>query len=90
MTGTAKNTAHLSINGENILLSPEGYFSTTLILPEGYSTISLQAEDKFKNIDRELLHIYLPSHDLMKPPDISEIPETPPLTEQEELISTNI
>ncbi|OGI61215.1 hypothetical protein A2645_00485 [Candidatus Nomurabacteria bacterium RIFCSPHIGHO2_01_FULL_39_9] len=47
ITGLARKTKNLSINGEEIFISPEGTFRDLRILLPGYNIITIRAVDRF-------------------------------------------
>jgi len=47
VSGNAKNSIHLSLNGREIFIDKDGNFSETIGLLPGFSVISLEAKDKF-------------------------------------------
>lgn len=53
--GHAKNISFLTINGRQVFTDESGYFSSTLLLGEGYTIITIEAQDRFKrSVKREL------------------------------------
>ena len=48
LTGTARNSIALSINGATVPTDRSGAFSYELLVPPGYSIITVSAEDRFK------------------------------------------
>ena len=52
VTGVAKNTSYISLNGRPFLIDKEGNFKVKVILPDGYSSLALVARDRF---DKEVL-----------------------------------
>ncbi|MDE2399407.1 MAG: hypothetical protein KGL67_00100 [Patescibacteria group bacterium] len=53
ITGNAKNATHLILNGREISINQVGDFSETVALLSGYNIISIQAKDKFGDIDEK-------------------------------------
>ena len=49
--GTAEHIAHITLNGRQIFVTEEGFFSEQLLLSPGYNIITLEARDRF---DREV------------------------------------
>jgi hypothetical protein len=47
LRGTVKNVAELSLNDRRIYPNEKGDFTETLVLPSGYTIISIKAADKF-------------------------------------------
>jgi len=53
ITGVAKNTVFISLNGREIFINQQGEFNEKIALPEGFSVITVLARDKFgKNIEK--------------------------------------
>lgn len=60
--GSAKNIVKLLLNGKEIHTDAAGAFAQTLVLPEGYTIIELQAQDRFgrsTSLTRE--YVYVPA-----------------------------
>lgn len=53
ITGNAKNAKMLTLNGREISISREGDFYETIALLPGYNIITIEAQDKFGNIDKK-------------------------------------
>lgn len=47
ITGTGKNISAIKLNDRPIFVDAEGYFSEELLLPLGYTILSMKAEDRF-------------------------------------------
>lgn len=47
LTGNTKNISHLWLNGRSIFTDPEGNFSTDVVLENGYTVTTLEAEDRY-------------------------------------------
>lgn len=47
ISGEAKNTSTLEIDGRKVFTDEKGYFAEKILLYPGYNVISLQAKDKF-------------------------------------------
>jgi len=47
LSGIAKYTKNISINGVPIELSPDGAFSESIVLAPGYNIITTEAKDRF-------------------------------------------
>lgn len=58
ITGEAKRISHLSLNGRPIHVDESGRFSERLLVPEGYTIITLTARDRFGRERDALLHLY--------------------------------
>ena len=60
--GTAENITFLTLNGKQIHTDDTGYFAHTLVLENGYTIMTLYAEDRY---GREVLlskeFVYVPS-----------------------------
>ena len=53
--GHARNISFLTINGRQIFTDEKGDFGSKLLLAEGYTIITVEAQDKFKrSVKREL------------------------------------
>lgn len=62
LTGTAQNIVKLTLNGKEIHTNEEGVFTHTLILEQGYTIMTLVAQDRFGReafIKKE--YVYKPS-----------------------------
>lgn len=53
LSGLAKDTKKLSLNGSPILLSPTGSFERTVLLHPGYNTITLDTVDKIGHTKKQ-------------------------------------
>lgn len=47
--GNAKNATHISLNGREIFIDKEGFFTEPIALLPGFSVTTLEAQDKFGN-----------------------------------------
>lgn len=47
LRGTAKNIVSLTLNGNTIFTDEHGNFSKVLVLPNGYTIMTLMAKDRF-------------------------------------------
>lgn len=47
ITGTAKNVSFLYLNGRQIYTNESGIFEETVLLPQGYNVLSLEAIGRF-------------------------------------------
>lgn len=47
--GNAKNATHISLNGREIFINKEGFFTEPIALLPGFSVMTLEAQDKFGN-----------------------------------------
>lgn len=60
LSGTAKRTETLTLNGAILLIDEQGHFETALTLPSGTGILSLTAEDRFgRKVSREL-SVFIP------------------------------
>lgn len=55
--GDAKRVSKLTLNGREIFTNEEGYFEERLVLPPGYTIMTLTAEDRFNRETSETLHL---------------------------------
>ena len=53
VTGNAKNTINLTLNGREITINEAGDFRETIALLLGYNTINITAKDKFGYVDEK-------------------------------------
>jgi Glucodextranase, domain B len=60
VSGVARNTEAVILNGGPLLMNEEGRFSTTLVLPKGGGILSLTATDRFGRTHSETRTIYVP------------------------------
>lgn len=59
LTGTATNISHLWLNGQQIFTDPRGNFEAAVILQNGYTVATLEAEDRYgrrTTLTRELVY----------------------------------
>ncbi len=62
LEGTAKNTTKLTINGKPIFTDASGAFSHTLMLENGYTIMTMHAEDRYgRTTTLTRTFVYLPS-----------------------------
>ena len=50
VTGNVQNASSVTLNDRKIFVTEKGDFSEKLIVPEGYTIITLSAEDRFNKI----------------------------------------
>lgn len=50
IAGTAKNTTELTLNGRQVFTDESGVFAHTLVLENGYTIMTMRAEDRFGRI----------------------------------------
>ena len=55
--GEAHNITHISINDRQIFVDEEGNFQEQLLLPYGYTIITIEARDKFGRYERKTLEL---------------------------------
>lgn len=57
--GTTKNIVSLTLNGKQIFTDETGTFRTSLVLPDGYTIMTLRAKDRYGRVavlSRPLVH----------------------------------
>jgi len=47
VTGNTQHVTHVQVNGKSVTIDISGKFSETLVTPEGYGTILVEAKDRF-------------------------------------------
>jgi hypothetical protein len=47
LEGQAKNIVHMTLNGRQIFTDKDGHFKEALVLENGYTVATLQAEDRY-------------------------------------------
>ncbi|MBI2175449.1 MAG: hypothetical protein HYU35_01820 [Parcubacteria group bacterium] len=62
ISGSAKNVAAVLIEGREVALREDGTFRESLLLAPGYSTIEIQARDKFGASVRERREVFYAPH----------------------------
>jgi len=60
ISGRARNTEDLRLNGGPLLIDEEGRFSETILLPKGGGILSLTATDRFGRVVTERRTIFVP------------------------------
>jgi hypothetical protein len=60
ISGTAKRTETLTLNGAVLLIDEHGDFSTTLTLPPGDAILSLTARDRFGRSVSDVRTVHVP------------------------------
>lgn len=50
LAGTAENITALTLNGRTIYTDDQGNFTETLVLPRGYTIVTLTAEDRYGRV----------------------------------------
>ncbi|MCA9363720.1 hypothetical protein KC727_00690 [Candidatus Kaiserbacteria bacterium] len=59
LEGVAQNIVSLTLNGNTLSTDEEGRFSRALILPEGYTVVTLTAKDRYgryTSLEREFVY----------------------------------
>jgi len=56
--GTARNVKEVSLNDRPIFTDEEGHFEEKLLVPPGYTIITLKAEDRFGRKTNRSLELY--------------------------------
>ncbi|MDO8594462.1 MAG: hypothetical protein Q7R93_03030 [bacterium] len=60
--GTSHNISFLTLNGKQIFTDEQGRFKESLLLPEGYSIMTLEAKDRFGHVvEKRLELVYKPT-----------------------------
>jgi hypothetical protein len=58
ITGNTKNVTHIKINGKEITMDTSGKFSETLVSPNGYGIILVEAKNRFgKTVKKQITFI---------------------------------
>ncbi len=61
LTGTARNVVVLRVNGKEMHTNEQGYFAHALVLENGYTIATIEAEDRYgRKIDLTRPFIYTP------------------------------
>ncbi len=60
ISGVARHTESLFLNGGILFIDPEGRFSTSLLLPSGGAILSFTATDRFGRSVTERRTVYIP------------------------------
>lgn len=58
VSGIAKNATLITLNGREITLDKNGIFEEAIALPDGYSVITLEAQDKFGANSKKTFEVY--------------------------------
>lgn len=58
ISGTSSHIASMTLNGRTILTDTEGNFSEELLLPLGYTILSIHAADRFGRTKQTYLHLF--------------------------------
>lgn len=59
ISGQAKNITEITLNGKTIHTDEEGFFTEALVLPNGYTIMTLSAEDRYgrkASVSRTLIY----------------------------------
>jgi hypothetical protein len=59
VSGSAFHARELTINDRHISIDQNGNFNEPILLPNGSSTITLEAQDKFGNTKTKILQLFL-------------------------------
>lgn len=57
ISGTAQNVSHLTLNGAQIYTDTAGHFTEQLLLPPGYTIMTLTARDRFGRSTSETIEL---------------------------------
>lgn len=57
INGTAKNIAHISLNGNPIFTDENGRFEEELLVSPGYSIMTIIASDRFDRTTKEVIEL---------------------------------
>lgn len=57
LEGSAKNIAHLTLNGRQVFVDAAGALVETLLLSQGQNVISIEADDRFGRTTVRLLRV---------------------------------
>lgn len=57
LIGNIQNAQAVSLNGRKIFLDESGNFKEKLLLPDGYTIITLKAEDRYKRASEKKLEL---------------------------------
>jgi len=56
LSGTTRNISNISLNDSPIFITEEGTFSEELVLPPGYTIMTLSGSDRFgRSVDRRII-----------------------------------
>jgi hypothetical protein len=58
VSGTATRIESISLNGRPIFVDADGNFSEQLLLPPGYTILSVRAEDRFGRMTEKQIHLF--------------------------------
>ena len=61
LSGTARDISYLRLNGKQIYVDENHRFDESLLLPFGYTIMTIEAEDRFGRIVSKKIHLYRPS-----------------------------
>lgn len=57
ITGRAENISEITLNDRHIFVDETGHFAEQLLLPEGYTIMTLEARDRFGRTTTETLRL---------------------------------
>ncbi len=58
--GVATHVTSISLNDRQIFVDANGAFSEEILLPEGYTIVTMRAEDRFGRVATKRLDLYTP------------------------------
>ena len=58
VTGTTENVTHVFLNGRPVPLTTKGTFTETLVTPDGYGVLLVEAENRFGHHRQERIEIF--------------------------------
>ncbi len=65
INGNAEHANFISINGREINIDKEGDFTEKIVLPDGYSVVTIFARDKFGKDTEKIIQAYISSGDVV-------------------------
>jgi hypothetical protein len=60
ISGNAYGASFLRLNGKQIYIDESNHFSESLLVPEGYTIMTIEAEDRFGRTISKELHLLYP------------------------------
>lgn len=62
LSGSVQNIVKLTLNGKEIHTNEDGVFTEALILEQGYTRMTLEAQDRFgRKVSLERAYVYVPT-----------------------------
>ena len=58
VTGVTENVTHVFLNGRPVALTTKGTFTETLVTPDGYGVLLVEAENRFGHHRQERIEIF--------------------------------